>query len=49
MGDNIIIQRISFNVQVGLLMEKLTMELADVSLVNIKRHVCNCEFEENIY
>ena len=44
MGDNIIIQRISFNLQVGLVSEKLSMEVADVSLVNIKRHVCNCEW-----
>ena len=48
MGDNIIIQRISFHLQVGLVSEKLSMEVADVSLINIKRHVCNCEWSREV-
>ena len=43
MTDSIIIQRISFNLQVGLVSEKLSMDVAEVSLINIKRFVCNCE------
>ena len=47
MADSIIIGRISFNLQVGLESEKLSMDVAEVSLINIKRFVCKCKWSRD--